>query len=83
MKSFDIGDLRFNSCPKCDPHGNREAVDSLGKFEDRKVCSVDELSAGVIPICGGGDGPNEGGSGRSCAAAADTTSYPGEYQMHH
>ena len=26
-------------------------------------------------VWGGGDGPNEGGRGRSCAAAADTTSY--------
>ena len=75
VASFVRGDLRFNSWPKDDVYGNAEAVGNLGTCADKNAGKVDDAPVGVKHVCGGGDGPNDGGRGRSCAAAADTTSY--------
>ena len=42
-----------------------EAVGSRGSWEDRNVGNADEPPEGLIQVCGGGDGPKEGGRGRS------------------
>jgi hypothetical protein len=50
-----------------------DADENLDTFEDKNGGNADDCPVG-IRFCGGGDGPNDGGRGRSCAAAADTTS---------
>ena len=51
-----------------DEYGCIAEFGALGTWDDKKVDVV--LRQG----CGGGDGPNDGGRGRSCTAAAVTTS---------
>ena len=74
VRSFDAGDLRFKSCPKDEAYGNMEAAGNLGTCADKNVGKLGDAPGGAKHVCGGGDGPNDGGRGRSCAAA-DATSY--------
>ena len=78
MALFDEGDLLFKSWENVDAYEDNMGGEagSLDAWGDINVGRVGGGPVDLKHVCvGGGDGPNEGGRGRSWAAAAETTSY--------
>ena len=71
--SFKLGELFLTQFPIDDEKGSMDAIDCLLAFECKNV-GIADAPEPMQPWEGGGEGPNEGGRGRSCAEAADATS---------